>query len=320
MTYTVILISPQGDITMFWNNDNHNPSGMCCKNELNLCKLCVEKVKAKCIWSDDIKAKEICSSNMKVDHLMVEDVAANNVCVSDTLMANKLKSMSTNTNNLCAQTGVVDKLCVNELTVGSLQHCEKYRASVTLTGDKVYTLGSPINFDFIVNDPNGNVTLSPFSYTIPVSGYYSFSGFILTDQLTAPGVITGVPAGLFTLLANGIELRRVQFSYLSFAQFQDAILSTLLYIPAGTILTMKYDVFIFDQVSGLVPLVGTTVLKSTGTAPFSSGFIIHYLSSIDCNPGQACTPCSPVVIECPIVEVDCNRRPLGQEEPWSACK
>lgn len=305
---------------MFWNEDNQNIHNMCCKNELNLCKLCVEKVKSKHIWSNDIKSKEICSDTIKADHLMVEDEAANNICVSNTLMAKDIKSLSMNTNKLCAQEGVVNKLCVNDLTVNTMQHCEKYRAAVTFSSDTTYTLGSPMNFNLVVDDPNGSVTLSPFSYTVPVSGYYNMSAFILTDQLSGSGIISGTPIGLFTLLANGVEIRRVQYPFLSFSAFQDVILSSLLYIAAGTVLTMKYEVLIFDQTSGLVPYVGSVVIKSTGMTPLSSGFMIHYLSSIDCVPGQTCTPCVPVTLDCPVVAVDCRSYAPGQESAWSSCK
>lgn len=293
---------------------------MCCKNELNLCKLCVKSAKFECLWSDDIKSKDICTDCLKAKTLWANNQYVNDVCVSDTLKANHIKSVDINANYICSQQGTINKLCVNDLTVGSLKYCEKYLASVTFSGDTVYSLGSNVDWNLIINDPNGNVSLAPFSYTVPVSGYYTFSYYLNSTTLTGPSVIAGIPVGVMTAQVNGVDLRKNNEAFLSFSDLQYSVLSSLVLLSAGDVITMKYEVLVLDPVSGLMSYPGTVIIKSTGVLPVVSGFDIHYLSSVDCSP-VICQSCPPVELECPIVDVDCHKRTAQVEEPFcNSCR
>lgn len=298
---------------------NHNDD-MCFKNDLNLCKLCCSKAKVTCLSSEDIKSKKLCSESIKANHLMVEQEVANTICVSDTLTASKVKALSINSNDLCAQSGVINNLCVNNLTAGSINYCEKYRAVTTFNSNLTYTLGSPINWNSIIDDPNGNVALAPFSYTIPVSGYYIVSVAFNTFNLQGSATLGGIPIGVLTVLSNGNLLRQASQVYLTFSSKSSELLSALIYINAGDVITSKYEIFYMDPVAGLIPYVGTVDVVASGPIPFTSGFSIHYLSSSNCSSPIICQPCPVVEVPCTPVTVNCYHRSSLVDDPCDSCQ
>lgn len=286
-----------------------------CKNELNLCKLCVKRAKIDCLRTCGLVSKKICADTVEAVHLMAENEVVNNLCVSQDLKANSVEALSLNANSLCSQDGVINKLCVNDLTVGNINHCVKWRAAVTLSVNTVYSLGSNVNWDVILDDPNGNVALSPFSYTVPNSGYYSLSYYLNSDSLSGGSVIAGIPIGLLTVTVNGSELRQFNAPYLAFSGIQKANLSSLVLLNAGDLVRMKYEVLVFDQAFGLVSYVGNANLKGNGLFPNESGFEIHYLSSLNCS-SIMCQPCAPVSLPCQPVSVSCkDQNPCPPQNP-----
>jgi hypothetical protein len=218
-------------------------------------------------------------------------------CITS-LSTTHLSAESETVNQLCAVNANINNLCVQNLTAVNNTTCVKYRAAVTLSANTAYTLGSPIDWDVVLDDPNGNVATGPFSYTVPVSGYYASSFYIRSDSLAGASTIVGVPIGLLTILSNTNVLRQYQSSYLSFSGIQNANLGSLLLLNAGDVLTMKYDVLALDQVTGLQPYVGTVSLQGNGSFLGESGFEIHYLSSLNCTPTGQCIPCVPVTVKC----------------------
>lgn len=284
---------------------------MDCSNELNLCKLCVKKVKVKCLCARSIGSEKICGEHVDAEHLKAEDALINDLCVPGKVSASHVEAMSLNANNLCAQQGVVNELCVNDLTVGKLNYCAKWRAAVVFAADTMYTLGSNVDWDVILDDPNGNVAIGPFSYTVPMSGYYVLNYHITSDSLSGVAVIAGVPVGLLSISVNGLPFTSFNSPYLSFATLQNGNLGTLVLLNAGDVVRMKYDVLVFDQVMGLVPYVGTVSFKGNGTFPGQSFFDIHYLSSLACSP-VTCQPCPPVQVPCEPVMIHC---PCNKERP-----
>lgn len=259
----------------------------------------------ECICAREIVSQRLCSQEIKSSQLNVDNENANNVCVSGLMKANNAEAFSLNANELCAQNGRVDRLCVNDLTVGRLNHCQQWRATVTFGANTTYTLGQPVNWDVIVDNPNSNIALAPFGYTVPESGYYSFNYHLDTMNLQGANIVSGQPVSVLSLLRNGVEIIDTQLPFLTFSNSQSANLSGLILLNAGDVITMKYEVFVIDQVLGLTQLVGTIDIPGNGTLNGNAFFSIHYLSSLNCLP-TVCEPCVPVSEPCPQVNVDCS--------------
>lgn len=289
--------------------DSLNNDAMCmdCRSELNLHKLCVHCLKAKGLLAQKFVTDDLCSLNAKVSNLSVNSETANNLCVSGTLSGSQVSAANLNANNFCLMSGSINQLCVRDLQVSNLSSAVKYRAAVTNNVDSTYTLGSPINWNVVIDDPNSNVALAPFRYIVPVSGYYLLTLHMNIDTLKGADVISGIPVGLMTLLVNGNELRTDAAPFLSFNPQQKTTLSTLSLLNAGDALTMKYDVIVVDPVNGLMPYVGTINLQANGSFPAESGFGVHYLSSLNQSGPITCTPCQPISIPCSPVDTTCDK-------------
>lgn len=271
-----------------------------CGNQLTLCKLCVKK---EC--AHYIKARDICvSDKLKAVNFEVMSETANTIC-AQTVQSNAGAFNILNSNIMCSQRGTINNLCVNDLTVGNLNHCAKWRAAVTLGADTSYSLGSPIQWDTVLDDPNGNIAMGPFSYTAPVSGYYIITLHMDASNLSGTGLISGVPVGQMNVLINGNPLRSQSSGYLTFNNRQNSSLTSLCLISAGDVITMNYQVLILDPVSGLTSYVGSVDIDANGTFPGESGFAIHYLSSLNCNP-VVCQTCPPVQIPCTPITINCE--------------
>lgn len=294
---------------------------MCdCKNELNLDKLCVKCVQAQCIKSENITANNVCAQSVEVSDLFAENETANNICVPGMVQSGQVWSDKSYSNSICAQTANFGTACINNLTVGNLNHCVKWRAAVTNSADIVYNLGSPINWNSVLDDPNSNVSLSPFTYTVPASGYYLLTLHIDINSLAGGSIIAGSPISITEILVNGNELRSQFSPFLSFNDQQSTSLTSLCLLNAGDVLTTIFNILIFDQSSGLIPYIGTVALKSNGQFAGQSGFGIHYLSSLNCTQ-QICPQCPQVTIPCMPVTTPCAPivPPAGQE-PCDSCQ
>lgn len=297
-----------------------------CCSQLTLAKLCVNLLKAKCVEAAKIKvgclcaekitSSEICTSKLNVSEaLNIDDLNANSICtlnlgandacVAYNLQASHIDALGINTNDFCAQRATINTLCVSDLTARGFDVCQDYRAAVTSSGPFNYILGTPIQWDVLVDDPNGNVAFGPFSYTVPVTGYYAFTFHLKSSNLSGANVISGIPVGLLTMLINGLPLREQQAPYLAFSNLQKANLTAIVILNAGDVLTMSYDALVLDETLGLIKYVGTVTLD--GAFPDRSGFEIHYLSSLNCEP---CIPCQPVITTCvpcvPQTQIECE--------------
>ena len=295
-----------------------------CKNELNLCKACIKKAKVQCLKACKAIIQRQCSDLLEVHQLNAESETVNNLCVATKLNASSVSALSLNATNLCAQSGSFANLCVDNLTAPNFPKCEKYRAQATLAADTLYALGSPLNWDTVLDDPNNNVALAPFSYTVPVSGYYVATFDLNSANLVGSKTIVGNPVGLLSVLVNGLPGRSQQAPYLSFSSDQTGQATALGLLNAGDVITMKYDVLVFDSVLGLVPYVGSVTIKANGSQQNSSGFAIHLLSLKDCPvpPGQTCQPCPLPELPCSPLEILCDRNdcPPMTEDPCHPCE
>ncbi len=280
-----------------------------CSRERRFCKIHVKEADIKRLKACNSKLQSLCVSDQAdISALNVEDQVVNNLCVANDFSAKNANCVNFNSNNLCAQVGTINTLCVDNLTANAINSCMKWRATATFAADAAYSLGDDINWDTIIDDPNNNIALAPFSYTVPKSGYYILDFYLRSDTLSSPLVISGIPVGLVTVTKNGSELRQVQAPYLSFASAQHANLGALAILQAGDIIKMKYEVLILDPASGLISVPGTISIKAQGATPGFSRFEIHYLSSLDCMPGQgqACKKCPLVNVACQPIVVDCD--------------
>lgn len=257
----------------------------CCKNVLELDKLCADC--ARVCW-------------LKVKKEWADQIVANDVC-SQKVVAKQLSGENVNANTLCAKSASIDSLCVNNLTAVNQVACNTYRAAATFMANNLYTLGTAINWDKVLDDPSGDVTLSPFKYTVEVGegGYYLFNLHLNVSDLSGSSIINGIPVGVQELLVNGVQFVDKWTPFLGFNNGQSCQFSGLVLLNDGDVVTMDYKVLVLDASSGLMPYVGTVNIMANGSMSGQSFFDIIQLSTM-CKGGE--TPQCPV---CPPVEVPC---------------
>lgn len=283
-----------------------NSNCMDCRDELNLCKLCVKKAWFKWLHADFISTGSFCSPSLKAKQFQAEDAIMNSLCLSGGLKSKKVETESLNANLLCAQSGTINSLCVNDLSVVNLKTAPaaQYRAFVDFAADMNYVLGGNINFDTIVDDPNNNVALSPFSYTAPVGGYYSVTLQVDQQNLVTLNPLLGVPTAHLKIYVNGVLARDATVPFLTFSNQQKSNIGSLLILNAGDVVTAQYSV---DQLSnsGLSPVNGSVTILGGANATL---FGIHFLSALvnSGGPSVVCSPCPAVQTPCSSVIVDCD--------------
>ncbi len=283
------------------NRAGYNQSSDCfdCSNELDLHKLCAKSIKTRCL---DVKKIDACS-------IRTEDLCVNNEFTTPAITTNNINTQSICTENLTATVGCIGQLTANSACVpGSLvsadfKQCAKYVASISFASDFLYTLGDPVNWNLLLDDPNGNVSFSPFtSYTAPETGYYMVSVQIDQRNITGANPIVGIPVTNIGLEINNIPNLQTYVPYLSFHNAQQGNSSSLVFLNAGDVVTTRYNVYVMTDAFGFSPYVGTVLIDP------SSFFKIHLLS-VAC-PTLPCAPCvvgcAPSVTGCSPIDC-CNR-------------
>lgn len=285
---------------------NCSPNQCRCHNELSLEKACIECLKADCVRVCQILSNDICSQNLNAASLNVVNGVANNLCVPNLLQANQANLNSASVNNLSAQTANLNNLCVNNLQVSNSVSNTRYRATMTYANNVTYTLGLPINWNTILDDPNNNVALSPNAqYTVPVSGYYHIFLQLDSNNLQGAIPILGTPVANLELLVNGVIFRQSYIPFLTFNNQQKATVGGLISLNAGDVVTSVYTVLVMGA-SGLTPYVGTVNILGTGSEEDGSVFKILLLSS-NAAPGPvACSVNPPIVVACSAVSNPCQ--------------
>ena len=293
-SFSFLSASDESVVVKHGGNGSHDDC-YDCHNELDLKKLCARTIKAKCIDAKKIDACSIHAENLCVDNqfatpgIIVDNLNAQNIC----------------TENLTATVGCIGQFTANtacipgSLIAGDLKQCAKYVAAIDFAVNSVYTLGDIINWDTIIDDPNGNVSFSPNTYyTAPYSGYYLIS--VQIDQFNINGVkpIIGIPVTNIGIEVNGIPNLQTYVPYLSFHDAQQGNSSSLIHLTAGDVVTAKYNVYVMTDSFGFSPYVGQVTIDST------SFFKIHLLS-ITC----ADLPCAPCVVGCAPSATGCE--PFG---------
>lgn len=257
---------------------------------------------ADCTLSMDnlcVKCGRICW--LKSKYITVEDLNLNNLCAQK-VNSKEINGDQGSFSKLCVQEAVINKLCVNELNSSSLKVCNKYRFFAGFSSDFSYTLGSPINFNSIVDDPNANVSLSPnTNYVAPVAGYYTSSLFINGSALSGSSVITGIPVARLMIKVNGLPRVDTMVPFLSFALTQQATFSAHLYLAAGDVVTTSYDLLVLDGLTGIIPYVGTINFKGGSATSDGSTWSMVLLTELCGGGGStpvACAPCQPSLVTC----------------------
>lgn len=248
----------------------------CCGAFLQLNKLCATNVKAT-----NIVNKKLCSDAISAGDLCAARIQARESICTPQLSASSICTNSISTSNLVLTGGLV---------VNQLQQCGFYRATAVFASDTPYVLGTPLNFDQIIDDPNNNVTLAPFTYTAPISGYYIVTLQFDQNSLKGNDVVLGVPIANLKLFVNNVVTRQVFYPFLTFHDEQKATVSGLISLKAGDKVTGQYEVYVMTDGGGFVPYTGTVTAEGNGTEQES--FIkVHYLSSDCVNiPAQPCSP------------------------------
>ncbi len=271
-------------------NDLRNENFSDCDNHDNVLKLkllCAHKARIKCLKARCIDAYQIDVDNLNAENFCTGSLKTQSVCteslgVNGSACINILTSNDIQTGSLCV-TGPVN---FNEL-------CNAFKALADFNGNTPYVLGDNIDFDNIVEDPNGDVALAPFSYTAPRSGWYAVTLQVDQIDLDTADPVLGVPTAHLQLYVNGLLVRDATTPYLTFSNQQKSNIGSLLRLQAGDIVQARYSV---DQLTnaGLSAIVGTVTIEG---GPDKTLFGIHYLSSlcpqgppIPCDP-RPCMPC-----------------------------
>ncbi len=269
-------------------DDSDDDDDDCCDDpsRLTLRLLCAKYIKAKCIDVRNIHSKHLCS----------DTIATNTICANQINIANALCVPEINSPSICTQQLVTTDACVGgTLKVNQLDLCMRYKASVTFSTDTLYPLGTPFAYDVILDDPNGNISLVPFTtYTVPESGYYI--AMLQTDetQLISPLTILGAPIARSEILVNGALFRFSYFPFLTFFDQQRSTHTVIMSLNAGDVVSVQYNVLAGSS-SGVILIPGTVVAAGNGTESTHCVFKIHYLSS-KCDDGSpVCPPCSSLV-------------------------
>jgi hypothetical protein len=271
----------------------------CNSNTLKLKLLCANRIKVKCIDAETIKTIDLTvTGNFCTENIITKSVCTDRLGVNQTACIPTLTSTDIQSTTLC----VTGTARFNEV-------CGRYRAFASFATDTNYTLGDLINFNVINDDPNGNVSLAPFKYTAPATGYYIISTQVdQLDLVLAPGSspILGVPTGNLEILVNGVTLRKATTAFLTFSNQQQNTNAALIRLNQGDEVQLTYGINQLTD-TGFSPVAGTVTLE--GGVNFTL-FSIHYLSSDcaqpTCEP-RICTPCSTTCTP-PVPCVPCTPR------------
>jgi hypothetical protein len=256
-----------------------------------------------------LKIRDICAKNIGVQCLKsckidnVNNISTDSLCAKRNISAKSIctDSLTVNDDVVLDNLTVNGNLCINDtISVGEI--CQKYRATTTYAANTTYTLGTYLNYDTILDDPNNNISLNPMIYTVPVTGYYIVNIQVSQENLVTTFPILGTPIANIGLIVNGLRVRTSAFPYLSFTNDQAGLLTALILLNAGDMVQATYTITVLDQTVGIVEVNGTVTIEG---GSLNSTFAIHYLSSACQN--TICTP-STVDMPCNIVCNDsCSR-------------
>jgi hypothetical protein len=254
-----------------WEDAKKHHGSDCDSVVLRIRDICAKNISAECLRTDRIHNRH----GIVTNHLCAHSVAAktirtDNLCVNNKIAFGALSTLA-----------IEGDLCVSGL-INQNEVCQLYRATVDYsTSAVIYTLGTPLTFNNIIDDPNNNVTLAPvFMYTAPATGYYIVNVQINQNTLVTATQILGVPNSYIDLLVNGAVVRVSSYPYLSFANEGNGVLAALILLNEGDQVQADYRISFVSPTVGLTNVVGTVTMVG---GPANSVFSIHYLSSSACS-------------------------------------
>lgn len=281
-SYEESEVRKDNEVKVSFDEDRFDGSD-CCQSTLKIVDLCTKNIRTRCLDSHkmntnslDVKHKA-CVHEAAIQRAHIQDASIHRACIHD---------------------GSVQNLCANSMNVSDLTWCNKFRATVTLSSVLTYTLGTPVPFDAIIDDPNNNI-LPTGGYTVPRSGYYMATLQLIASNLRPfnPAQILGTPIANLHIYVNGAPFREIYSPFLAFFNTQNSLLSALLSLKAGDVVTSVLEVISIDQTLGVQNVIGTVDLLGNGTEVDSSIAKIIYLSSdcltSSCQPCEVHVPCEP---------------------------
>lgn len=301
-------------------------------SSLSLSKLCVKKLKVnKHAVIKKADFAKLCAKRAKIKHLHTEKHKTNELCAkhirAEHIHANKIDTRDLCLNNIHANFGTFPQLCTDHISSngicvnGNVEHCTQYKAYLSFSNATLYTLGADMDWDTIVDDPNGNVALGPTRYIVPKTGYYSVTFETGLKDLQGPAVIPGIPVVRLEIVVNGLLSLKGNTTFLSFGELQHSVISGVIRLNAGDDVRTRLRLFYLDPMTGAQPFLGTVVLDAVDLGVSQPNtetfFTIHYLSSdcpVECPP---CTqiPCDIQEVSCPTIEIDCHQSPCTPCHP-----
>jgi hypothetical protein len=296
-----------------------------CAKQVDTGDLCVSRelnahdVKAHDLQINDLCANQITAKDMSTAHLCADSLdLSSSLCspllsspslcvgsaVADSLNANSVCASNANAASASFQNLLANDSCFPGVTrVADLRNCGKYRATASVMAPSPYTLGDNLIFNMINDDPNGNLGQVPYlQYTAPFSGYYDLSFKINQQNLQTSDPLLGAPVGVMLVFVNGNLWRELFAPYITFFNSQRNLLTSLISLNAGDLVTFQYKVAAVSGTGGFFEVAGTVDLLGNGTEADSS-FVKISLLNFDCpvppcDPSvacdrQLCTPCTP---------------------------
>lgn len=267
-------------------------------------KTATKQIEECCEFNSRLKITELCADKLNVDCANLTQISGQTACVSKVCsdlvctknlnVSQQFSAAQITATTLCANT-VTGADIFSTGTIYSNNFNNKYRATAVFSVDTTYTLGTTLNFDTILDDPNSNISFSPTKYTAPLSGYYMVTLQVDQHDLITSTPILGLPVANVTMLVNGITQREVYTPYLSFLNQQKTTFSALVSLNVGDEVSFIYDLLAMDQTSGIVQIPGTVVVEGNGTESNKSIFKILYLSSNGVVPTPPTCPTTPPV-------------------------
>jgi hypothetical protein len=247
-------------------------------------KACIEKLRVQKLQSDDTNYGNVCAREVKTKHICSDEASIGSGYVGNL-----------GTDVMCANETSTNMLCV----AGNIVHETKYKAHAAYTANVPYILNSKLDFDTIIDDPNGNMVTGPTRYTVPVTGYYLITLGVSIVNITGAEVITGIPSSRLAVYVNNVVYLKAFENFMNFGMLQSNIVTGLVHLNAGDILDFAYSLIVLDPLTGQKEYVGTATINA---GPGSTFVTIHYLSSdfgsVICRPcdvaPQPCTTmCQP---------------------------
>jgi len=270
-----------------------------CDNTLDIKKICV-------------RCADICWQKSK--QIWVEDLNTNNLC-SQNLKSTSQQTESLTTNNLCAVSANINDLCVTNLRASNLMMCNTSRGYVSFSGNFSYTLGDPINFNFVNDDPSSMVSMVPNTHFVAnKTGYWVASVFINASSLAGSMILTGSPVAKLSISVNGVSRKAIFVPFLTFSSNVFGLCTSHLLLSSGDLVSAILEVLVLDPSSGIINYAGTMMIAGgpLATTQDASAMDLIFLSDL-CGGGtqpSTCIPCVPFENQCQVVDgPPCNPCP-----------